>query len=246
MLSASPTDRRLPGYKYWLAAFLLTVALVVGLPRLVSQGWQQIPKLEVSAALSQMQKTGLSLPGWRTLEQRTIELGAHKWSVQTIAPETETATPQNTAILMLRPQTWERDRPQIEWTDVNGARRWTVDSRRSLAFDLPTGSRVQARWFRGWTKQRTFAVVQWYAWASGGSAAPSRWFWVDQALQLQRRQRAAWVGVSLLLPMPPLGNLETAKPESLSLAKLVQTQLAAALSSDSTSSDSTSSDSVRP
>ncbi|HEY9663536.1 MAG TPA: cyanoexosortase B system-associated protein, partial [Allocoleopsis sp.] len=84
---------------------------------------------------------------------------------------------------------------------------------------------VSARFFRGWNQEHTYAVVQWYAWSNGGSPAPMDWFWVDQQSQWRDHQHTPWVAVSLLLPLPPLGDLETVQAQAISLGQVVQTTL---------------------
>jgi cyanoexosortase B-associated protein len=230
---SSPASSRSPLAKLLVVLFILAIATFITLPNYFTGNWawKKVPPLQNVKELKAIQSAGLALPGWKTLEQGKVEIGGHKWSVQAIAPEAEakTADLDNTPILMLRPQTWHRDMPQVDWVDINGAQRWTADSVRSLQFSAPSPTQpaeIKARFLRGWHARKTYAVLQWYAWETGGSPAPGSWFWADQWAQLRDRHRANWVAVSILIPIQPLGNIETAQPQIESLAKLVQSTLA--------------------
>jgi cyanoexosortase B-associated protein len=231
--SAFPTlPLQLPT-KLLVVLFILTIALTTAIPSYWGGrwSWQQVPDIKQVGQLKAIQEHGLTLPGWQTLEQKKIELGGHKWSVQAMVPTAtaKTATLQDAVWLLLRPQTWSKDMPQIDWMDINGAQQWTEDSRRQIQFDLqsPLGEPVQvtARFLRGWSQKRTNAVLQWYAWSQGGHPAPSHWFWADQWTQLRQRQRLAWVAVSIQMPIQPLGEIEAAQTEIKSLGRLVQSTL---------------------
>ena len=216
-----------------VALFVLTIALTHALPGYLGQPWpwQQIPKISQMAQLKALQKTGLDLPGWQTLEQKVVEIGGHKWSAQSMVPAaagepSSQASSQRPIWLLLRPQTWDKDMPQIDWMDINGARQWTADQQQQLDFNTGT-ARVNARFLRGWTERGTDAVLQWYARPGGGHPAPSQWFWADQWAQLRHRQRQPWVAVSLQIPIEPLGEIEAMRAEATSLGKLVQSALTA-------------------
>ncbi|NJO41716.1 MAG: cyanoexosortase B system-associated protein [Cyanobacteria bacterium RU_5_0] len=235
MLS-SESSQRSPLHKRLVILFVLAIATFSTIPSYVTGqwSWEKIPELSNLESLRDLQQQGLTLPGWKTIEQDVKKIGGHKWSVQRIIPETssDVPTPQNTILVMLRPQTQDRDLPQVEWMDINGAYQWREDSQRSLKFSIqPTVSsqlvQVEARFFRGWTEQRTYAVVQWYAWAEGGSSAPSGWFWADQGSQWRDRRHTAWVAVSFLIPIEPIGDIETARPQAEDLAQHIQSALIA-------------------
>ncbi len=228
-MTCSQPATRLPLMRLLVVLFVLAIALTSAIPGYLGQPWpwQQIPKLTQTAPLKALQKTGLKLPGWQTLEQKTIEIGGHKWSAQAIVPvgSASEAMP-NPVWLLLRPQTWDKDMPQIDWVDINGVRQWTADQQQQLSFSAGT-AQVEARFLRGWTERATEAVLQWYAQPDSGHPAPSRWFWNDQWRQLRHRQRQAWVAVSLQIPISPLGEIETVRAEATSLGKLVQLALMA-------------------
>jgi cyanoexosortase B-associated protein len=224
---------RSPLYKLWVVVFLLAIAAASAMPLYLSGNWTLTKVLELSnvQALQALQKTGLTLPGWQTTEQKTIDIAGHKWSVQAIASGSKSEPQAASALLMLRPQTWHRDLPQVDWMDIRGARSWTEDHDRRLSFSVARSGAaaipVEARFFRGWTDDQTYAVLQWYAWKDGGSAAPSSWFWAEQRSQLGDRQHLSWVGVSLLMPIQPLGEIEPAQSQIEALAKQVQSALIA-------------------
>lgn len=240
MISSPQTSLRSPFSKLLIVLFILAIATFITLPNYFTGNWawQRVPQLENVKALKAIQTAGLALPGWHTLEQDRLEIGGHKWFVQAIVPEAEakTATLQDATLLMLRPQTWQRDMPQVDWVDIDGAQRWTADSIQSLKFAVPktvpsTGQsiEVEARFLRGWHEKKTYAVLQWYAWKTGGSSAPGAWFWTDQFSQLRDRRRTAWIAVSILMPIQPLGDISIHKPQAEALGKLVQSTLTSAL-----------------
>ena len=237
-MSSSEPSSRSPLYKFWVVLFVLAIALVSALPAYFTGTWvwANEPELTNIRDLRELQQHGLSLPGWRTEGQNVLEIGGHRWSVQEMTPDTSaqsTTNPNtnvNSVVLLMRPQTWHRDLPQVDWMDINGAQQWTADSQRTLQFsvDSPLTNQpvsITARFLRGWGQQRTYAVVQWYAWADGGSPAPSQWFWADQWSQLRDRDRTSWVAVSLLIPIKPVGDIETVRAQAAELAQLVQSQL---------------------
>lgn len=247
-------SRRSPLFSSLIAIFLLAIAAVSVLPNYGTQqwSWKTLPDVPYLSQIKELQTQGLTIPGWQTLQQEKVEIGGHKWSIQEIRAlpvepnSTEQSPLQHPIILMLRPQTWHRDQPQVDWMDINGVQQWTADSQRSLQFvvnasDLPDlaaeskllGSShslaqpvsVNARFLRGWNQQQTYAVVQWYAWVNGGSAAPSRWFWSDQLSQWRDRHRMPWVAVSVLIPIKPLGDIDTAESLAKSLGQTIQSAL---------------------
>ncbi len=234
MNAANPATNRSGLLKFLVVLFVLAIALASALPGYVGGKWtwQQTPQFSHLSSLQAVLQAGLTLPGWQTLDQQTIEIGGHQWSAQAILPATEAEpSPQKVVWLLLRPQTWDRDLPQIEWTDINGVQHWTTDSRQQIEFTVQSAKppadpiTITANFFRGWTEQRTSAVLQWYAWADGGHPAPSQWFWLDQWRQLRNRQRLDWVAVSVQMPIKPFGEIETVAAEAETVAKLIQTAL---------------------
>ncbi|MBN3907351.1 MAG: cyanoexosortase B system-associated protein [Nostoc sp. NMS1] len=222
-----------------VAALLLLLLLLAigGVPGYLTGYWQWKQPLPVTTLkeLKQIRNTGLALPGWQTTEQAEQEIGEHKWSLQTLKKEGS----QSQAILLLLPQNGPMDQPEVEWTDVNGWGRsrwgkWDVAQSRSAKFTVkPPGKLasnvetiVEARFFRAVTPQQTFAVLQWYAMPDGGNPSPFHWFLADQLAQW-RKQRIPWVSVSILIPMEPLGQVETSWSLAKSMGETVQSALMA-------------------
>jgi len=236
-MTLSQSTTRSPLLRLLVPLFLLAIALTCTIPGYLGQPWpwQQVPKISQIAQLNALQKTGLELPGWQLLEQKVVEIGGHKWSAQAIIPSSVPASalpdlsPANSRSavwLLLRPQTWDKDMPQIDWMDINGMRQWTTDQQQQLEFAAGE-TQIEAQFLRGWTERRTQAVLQWYARVEGGHPAPSHWFWADQWSQLRHRQRQPWVAVSLQIPIEPLGEIDAVRAEAASLGKLVQLALMA-------------------
>ncbi|BAY10363.1 cyanoexosortase B system-associated protein [Calothrix sp. NIES-2098] len=191
--------------------------------------WKQPPPITSLKALKHIRNSGLSLPGWQTIEQAEQAIGEHKWSLQLIKKQDS----QTQAILLLLPQNGPMDQPEVEWTEVNGwgkSRwgRWDIAQYRSATFTVkqPRQTQVEARFFRASTRQDTFGVLQWYALPNGGNPSPLHWFFADQLAQW-RKQRIPWVAVSILVPMEPLGQVEKIWPLAESIGQTVQTALMA-------------------
>ena len=111
--------------------------------------WQNPPAVKVLGALKQIRKQGIEIPGWRTTEQKSMILGEHPWSIQTIESETKNATTKDTATVFLFTQNGPRDQPQVEWSDLDGVQRWKRDSESQQNFTA-NQVHVTARLFRAW------------------------------------------------------------------------------------------------
>ena len=170
----------------------------------------------------------MTIPGWQVIRvQNNVQIGGHRWLVEEIKND------RTIAILLLLPQNSPKNQPQVEWLDIDGFHRWQTDSHRTLRFTVKVAPihdqprpNVETRFFRSWTPQQTFAVMQWYAWPNGGSPTTSRWFWEDSIARLSNR-RASWVAVSIILPIQPQGDINKAQPLLESLGEIVQAQLMA-------------------
>jgi cyanoexosortase B-associated protein len=229
--------------KLVIVVFVLAIAALPVLPNYVTQNWswQNPPDVPTLSQLRALAETGLTVPGWQSRDQQVVEISGKEWLVQTLtAPAELSASTVSgaTAVLMLRPQTWHLDQPQVEWMDINGDQHWTVDRQQRLRFSVPSSQStsnsarsvdVTARFFRGWSQKQTYAVLQWYAWSTSGSPAPSHWFWADQLAQWHKRQRMPWVAVSLLIPIQPLEEIEPAQPLAASLGETIQSALMSAV-----------------
>ncbi|MEH2433897.1 MAG: cyanoexosortase B system-associated protein [Nostoc sp.] len=220
-----------------VAALLLLLLLLAvgGVPGYLTGHWQwkQPPPVTTLKELKQIRHAGLHLPGWQTIEQAEQQIGEHKWSLQVLKKEGS----ESQAILLLLPQNGPMDQPEVEWTDVKGWGRsrwgkWDIAQYRSAEFTVKppakltskVETKVEARFFRAVTPQQTFAVLQWYAMPDGGTPSPFHWFLADQLAQW-RKQRTPWVGVSILIPIEPLGQVETSWPLAESIGETVQAKL---------------------
>jgi cyanoexosortase B-associated protein len=85
--------------------------------------------------------------------------------------------------------------------------------------------RISGDFFRAWSKDQTYAVLQWYAWTNGGGASPAKWFWADQKAQWNRRQRTPWVAVSIWLPIEPFSDIARTQGIAESLGQTLQQTL---------------------
>lgn len=227
--------------KIILLVFLIILMGLGAVPGYLQGSWRWQKPLQVAnlKQIRNLQQTGLTVPGWQTLNQQAIEIGGHKWSFQAIQRDAQTQ-----AILLLRPQRDDKDMPQVEWVDLRGFRWWKTDQPRQWQTDgfrrsqftvsstTPGGEalQVEAQYFRNWIQDRnfsgTFAVLQWYAWPTGGNPEPSRWFFADQIAQWQGR-RLPWTAVSIMIPIEPLGDIEPTLPLAQSLGQTVQSALVA-------------------
>ncbi|MBD2384798.1 cyanoexosortase B system-associated protein [Cylindrospermum sp. FACHB-282] len=229
-----------------VAALLLLLLLLAigGVPGYLTGKWQwkQPPPVTSLKELKQIRHQGLSLPGWQTIEQTEQQMGEGKWSWQLIKKEDSPIQ----AMLLLQAQNGPTDQPEVEWTEINGWGKsywgkWDIAQYRSAEFTVKqpanlgskNEAKVEARFFRASTKQDTFAVLQWYAMPNGGNPSPLHWFWADQLAQLKKK-RTPWVGVSILMVMEPLGQVEKSWSLVQSLGETVQAALMAGPLSNST------------
>ncbi|MBW4569773.1 MAG: cyanoexosortase B system-associated protein [Tolypothrix carrinoi HA7290-LM1] len=210
------------------ALLLLLVLLVIGAVPGYLTGhwqWQKLPPITSIKQLRQLRQQGLNLPGWQTIEKSQQQIGGRKWLMQ-INKKQGT---QTQAILLLLPQTDSKNQPEVEWTEIQSWQQWNVAQFRPAEFTVKLAStkvKVEAQFFRASTDKQTFAVLQWYAMPNGGNPSPIQWFVADQLAQL-RKQRAPWVGVSIMIPMEPLGQVETTWSLTKSIGETVQRALMA-------------------
>ncbi|MEL6222632.1 MAG: cyanoexosortase B system-associated protein [Cyanobacteria bacterium J06627_8] len=251
LLAESPWARR---SRLLATIVVLTIATVISVSNYVTGNWVWAtpPTVPHQTQLNGVKETGITLSHWQTIEHYAGEISGYDWSVQALVPNDADDVdsewgiqPENPAVLLLRPQSWYRDMPQVEWMDIQGVQQWTIDQKKQVALtvhplssqenvidrdDAISGAgdrsiRVQTRFFRGWNRQQTYAVMQWYAWQTGGSPSASRWFWVDQRTQLRDRHRMPWVAVSIMVPITPLGDSQTAQAIAETLGQEVQATL---------------------
>lgn len=215
------------GLKAQVVLILLLIVLFVfgvfpGYLRGGNWTWLDLPQVKNINQIKSILKTGLVLPDWKIIKQQQVKIGGHQWSAQLMQkPDSEPV------MLLLLPQGYYLNKPQVEWMDINGVEQWKTDSEQELNFTSDSNSRslsVKTRFFRAWNQQQTFAVVQWYAFPNGGDYSHARWFWQDQLAQLSDL-RVPWVAVCLKIPMEPLGDLSELESTAESLAKTVQANL---------------------
>ncbi len=231
-----------------IVATLALFVAVSALPQYVDGWpWASPPKLPAATrnTLQTIPDKGLEVPGWITNEQSKTKLGGKNWSAQQLSAASEGETPA--AFLLLRAQVYEADQPEVEWLDIQGSQQWTTDSYQKLSFEVPfieptrkssqpsiapshqakksQTVRINGDFFRAWSKEQTYAVLQWYAWTNGGGASPANWFWADQKVQWNRRQRMPWVAVSIWLPINPFSDISPQQEVARSLGKSLQQTL---------------------
>ena len=218
--------------KVSLLLLLLILVAIGAVPGYLSGKWRwaEPPKVATLSQLTKLRQVGLAVPGWQIVDRQTPQVGEHKWLMQEMVD-----AKQNKAILLLFPQKGSREQPEVEWSDVNGFQSWETDSDRQVEFTVSEpAAKVTAQFFRGLTKpkpgslqairRQTYAVLQWYAWSTGGHPAPSQWFFADRAAQWQNR-RIPWVAVSILMPIEPLDTIDQHWSEVESFAQTVQSAL---------------------
>ncbi|MBD1917952.1 MULTISPECIES: cyanoexosortase B system-associated protein [Cyanophyceae] len=216
-----------------LVVVLTALAGMATLPAYLSGQWPWANSPQVSQLdqLRALQTEGLALPGWQQTTVEPVPINRQTWTLaeyRADSSETQSAPVQQFAVL-LHPQPWHSNQPQLEWIDLAGAQKWRIESRRRLKVTSPQAGSVEARFFRAWGDRQSFAIVQWYAMPSGGHPSPSHWFWANQWSQLTQRRLTPWVAVSLLLPMEPLGTMDAYQSLAENLTGLIQQQLTAAV-----------------
>ena len=218
--------------------------------------WNKQPEIPsaVQKQLKNIQKNGIELADWETVEREEIRIGDRSWSLQALTPKNATTQTEEliegNVLLLTSPQKWSKDHPAVEWTDINSQQQWTTDRRRQKTFvveEKATKQRatVNARFMRGWNRvsgsvlqptpyffqkwsnAQTFAVLQWYAWPGNGHPSLVHWFWADQLAQW-RGYRLPWVAMCILIPTEPLvEDLAPYWPIAESLGQAAQAKLMA-------------------
>ncbi|MGB7487889.1 MAG: cyanoexosortase B system-associated protein [Phormidesmis sp.] len=222
-----------------IAILALFVAISAVPHYLSSWPWATPLKVPNQPALQAIRDQGITLPGWLSQEQIKTKIGGHTWSIQQLSAADESpfaAASPSTIFLLLRPQVWEADQPEVEWLDLKGSQQWQTDSHQSLPFEITQKKsdnsdnlsktvRISTDYFRAWNKDQTYAILQWYASPIGGSASPAWWFWADQNAQWRHRQRMPWVAVSIWLPIDPLSDIIPHQEMAVALGQSVQAEL---------------------
>ncbi|MEO1589821.1 MAG: cyanoexosortase B system-associated protein [Cyanobacteria bacterium J06632_22] len=206
---------------------------VTTLPDYLSGGWPwtNSPESPHLKALRDVRDEGIALPGWQAIFYEKADFGGDQWIVQQFTKQAAAGNAaaasvalEDQIVLLLRPQGTDADQPEVEWIDIMGAQRWTVDSQQRLRI-ATAGGPVTVAFARAWNDQQTYAIAQWYAWSGGGHPSPGRWFWGDQLKQWQFHERLSWMAVSLLLPVPPLSAVDGTQPRLEQAVQAIQEAL---------------------
>ena len=152
-------------YTQFIALGFLTVLLVVGaIPGYLSGkwSWADMPQIQNKAQLQTIRKDGLNLSEWKTLEKKPLKLRGSEWWVQTVEHNNQTA------ILLMLVQKYYKDRPQVEWMDINGLQQWKTDFNQSVQLNTTSAStpsksvEVNTHFFRSLTPSvNTLATLLW-------------------------------------------------------------------------------------
>ena len=221
VLSLFSSDAKPRSWVKWLVVVALAIIIAAAaLPRYMyaQWPWQSPPGVAQIRAIRDLKETGLAIDGWSEDFQQKISMSGSQWSVQQLTHTSEATSEQ--MVLFLKPQGQANDQPEVEWIDIKGAQKWQTSDHRRLRFGT-----LNVDAFRAWTSSQTFAVAQWYALPDGGHPAPHHWFWQDQKYQWSRGERLPWVAVSMLIPMPPLGDVSLVYSDLERLSQLVQSSL---------------------
>lgn len=215
----------------WVSlALVVVLAALAGaaiLPAYLSGQWPWVntPQVAQLEQLRTLQAEGLELPGWQLTTIEPITINSRTWSLGDYRANSPGDSERRFALL-LYPQPWHSDQPQVEWVDLAGAQNWQIESRQRLKVAAsPSAGPVSAKFFRARGDRQSFAVVQWYALPGGGNPSPSQWFWANEWSQLTQRKLTPWVAVSLLLPMGALDAIADYQPLAEDLTGLIQQQL---------------------
>jgi cyanoexosortase B-associated protein len=230
MTTQPNSSNRLPSrwVNLTLVVVLAALAGIAILPAYLSGQWPWTvtPQVAQIDQLRTLQRQGLALPGWQLATVEPIPINRQTWTLgeyRAASPAAQAALVQQFAVL-LHPQPWHSNQPQLEWIELAGAQNWRIESRREIEVDSDAGP-VKARFLRVSGDRQSFAVVQWYAMPGGGHPSPSHWFWADQWSQLTQRQLTPWVAVCVLLPMQPLAAIDAYQPLASDLTSLIQQRL---------------------
>ena len=224
--------KKLQRYQFPQVLFLvfLLITLVLGYITGKLPG-TKIPSIPCLKGLRQIRKDGLTISDLPKKYHKQLQITNNKWLEQQVRYNTK-----DVFFLLLTPNGPE-DKPQVEWVDINGLIRWKIDSQKRIKFTSKIVqnscginnkekqySNIEARFFRGWTSKKTYAVMQWYAWPGGGSPDPGGWFWAD-SLAMASKKRVPWVAVSIMFPIEPLGDVEPYIPHLISIGEKIQVAL---------------------
>lgn len=219
------------GLVQWaLIVMLAALVAIAAVPSYLGQWpWSAALKVPQIDQLKALKETPLALPGWQVSSHSEVRISGTPWVLSEYQSEDRVDSQINSLALLMRPQPWHDNQPEVEWVDISGSQGWQINDLHRLKFDVSAASNqtatVKMRYFRGLTDQETFAVMQWYAWPTGGDAAPGGWFWADQARQWGQQERLPWVAVSVLFPIEPVGNIRPYTEEAIAIGQMIQASL---------------------
>lgn len=230
--ATQPMPKQRSVVQWGLIAVLAALVAIAAVPSYLSGQWPWSADLPVphSQAVRSLIETPLEIPGWEATYQQEVGIGGDRWSLAEYRRPEGAAPDAESFALLLRPQMSGDQQPEVEWVDLRGAQSWQVNDRHTVRFTTSANEQtapasVTTRYFRGVADRSTLAVMQWYAWPSGGHFAPGKWFWADQAQQWRYRQRLPWVAVSVLLPIEPVGDIRPHTETVTAIAQAVQQSL---------------------
>lgn len=232
---------------------LLLILAVANIPSYLQgiKPWKEPPAVPGLRRLQELQTSGIQVAGWETVNQVTIEPGGRKWLLHELrqdnhvallllrAQRGSTEQPQVEWMDINGYWRWKSDSEiRIKFTveipgkdprflgETGDLKAETGEQKTTTRKIQPQLAQVEVRYFRGVTKQQTYAIMQWYAFPDGGHPKASYWFWRDRLYQLFGN-REPWVAVCIIMPIEPLGDIKHSQPLMESLAKTIQTTLMA-------------------
>ncbi|MBE9029134.1 cyanoexosortase B system-associated protein [filamentous cyanobacterium LEGE 11480] len=221
MLLSVPRSWHLSRAKLVLLVFLAVLLVIGAVPNYIGQKWQwkMPPPVTQLKQLREIRQQGVPIQNWKNNDEQPVILGDHHWYLQNMANGEQKAS------LFLMPQSGPKRQPQVEWSDIEGIQRWQSDSYKTLKIGLSEpNQQFETRFFRAWTRSRTYAVAQWYAQSNGGSPIASKWYVADRLAQWQHK-RVPWIAVSVQMPIAPLDDLDKYEAQVTALAQTIQTSL---------------------
>lgn len=216
-----------------LIAVLSALVAIAALPNYLTGEWPWQAQLPVPhlGELRGLRQMPLPVAGWELAHQQEVKIGGSTWGLSEyrLPGGADGSAVGSSFALLVRPQTSPDKQPEVEWVDLQGSQRWRVNDLHTVRFTVNDAAgqptTVTTRYFRGLSDSRTLAVMQWYAWPSGGHFAPGKWFWADQGRQWQHRERMPWVAVSVLLPIEPVGDIRSHTDRAVAIAQAVHQSL---------------------
>mgnify|MGYP001792567006 FL=1 len=229
--AVKPIPRPKSVVQWVLVIMLAALVAMVTLPGYIGGQWPWSTPLPVAdtTEIKSLLKAPLALPGWESSSHQEVRIGRRPWSLAEYQLASGgTDGPGSTFGLLMRPQMSADQQPEVEWVDMQGSQSWQINDRQVVRFSVPAEGqpvKITTQYFRALDGRNTFAVMQWYAWPTGGHYAPGKWFWADQRQQWQQRERMPWVAVSILLPIEPVGDIRGHTEQMTAIAETVQQSL---------------------